>query len=334
MAEVLSQSQIDELLNSMAGGGAPPPEEKEPEDNYKLYDFSSPKKFTNERMRLLRGVYDNYARLVALRLNGVLRTMCESEVITVEEQRYFEFNNMLSDTDVMTVLEVKIPGEGKALPMMFHASQKLVLSIIDRMLGSSGSEPDVDMSYTYTELEMAVYQKIMSYIMEVTVGAWSNYAELSIIHERLEDNPAFFGEVSLDEPVVIVMLNVKINEIDGIITVCVPGTYLTEVFASIEKKTFADGVDESMQLRAGEHILTALNKSHLEVKATIGNAQLPLESVYSLKVGDVIDLAMHKDSDVTLHVEGQPWFEGKLGVYNKNTAVLINRRFSKKLMSE
>ena len=51
MSEVLSQSQIDLILNSMRDGGdsaqqAPEPEVKKEEQGYKKYDFYSPKKFT------------------------------------------------------------------------------------------------------------------------------------------------------------------------------------------------------------------------------------------------------------------------------------------------
>ena len=48
MAEVLSQSQIDALLNSMQNGGGAEEEKKEegPEIKYKKYDFYSPKKYT------------------------------------------------------------------------------------------------------------------------------------------------------------------------------------------------------------------------------------------------------------------------------------------------
>ena len=47
MPEVLSQSQIDALLNSMnSGGDKPPAEEEKPEKKYRKYDFTNPKKFT------------------------------------------------------------------------------------------------------------------------------------------------------------------------------------------------------------------------------------------------------------------------------------------------
>ena len=55
MPEVLSQSQIDALLNSMnsGGGGASPAEEEPQEKKYRKYDFSSPRKFTKDRLKMI-----------------------------------------------------------------------------------------------------------------------------------------------------------------------------------------------------------------------------------------------------------------------------------------
>ena len=53
MSEVLSQSQIDALLNSMKGGGddsaAPQEKEEKKEIQYRKYDFYSPRKITTEK---------------------------------------------------------------------------------------------------------------------------------------------------------------------------------------------------------------------------------------------------------------------------------------------
>ena len=78
------------------------------------------------------------------------------KVITVEEQRYHEFNNSMGDNDVMELLYLKLPDDSKNLPMMFHISQSLVVNIVDRMLGGEGDEQDLDAGYSYTDIELAL----------------------------------------------------------------------------------------------------------------------------------------------------------------------------------
>ena len=71
MADVLSQSQIDMLLNSMRGGDAEADKkEVKEEKKYKSYDFYSPKKFTKDKLKILKGIYDNYCRIIVSQLNG------------------------------------------------------------------------------------------------------------------------------------------------------------------------------------------------------------------------------------------------------------------------
>ena len=78
MAEVLSQSQIDALLNSMqSGGGAEEKKEEKPEIKYKKYDFYSPKKYTKDRLKMLRTIYDNYARIASSQINGLFKVASE-----------------------------------------------------------------------------------------------------------------------------------------------------------------------------------------------------------------------------------------------------------------
>ena len=104
MSEVLSQSQIDALLNSMmsGGGGEDQAEDKKPEKKYRKYDF------TKDRIKMLNGIFENYTRVIGSRLNAQMRTTCEIEVGSIEEQKFFEFNNALTEGDVLTMVDVTI----------------------------------------------------------------------------------------------------------------------------------------------------------------------------------------------------------------------------------
>ena len=90
MAEVLSQSQIDALLNAVRSGEKDlnEPAEEQQEKKYRKYDFSSPRKFTKDRIKMLNGIFENYARIINSRLNARLRFNGEITVESIEEQRY------------------------------------------------------------------------------------------------------------------------------------------------------------------------------------------------------------------------------------------------------
>ena len=70
MADVLSQKQIDELLNSFNTQGSNAFEEIEEKDdkNVKSYDFKTPKKFTKEQLKVIDNIFElpngTYAHLL------------------------------------------------------------------------------------------------------------------------------------------------------------------------------------------------------------------------------------------------------------------------------
>ena len=92
MADVLSQSQIDALLKSMSAD-APAQETKtesvqplSPEEkNYIKYDFFSPRKFTKEKMKILRSVFENYARILSSQIIVIFGLLTDLTVLFLHE---------------------------------------------------------------------------------------------------------------------------------------------------------------------------------------------------------------------------------------------------------
>ena len=232
MADVLSQSQIDALLNSMQNGDADsaPEKPKQVEKNHKKYDFYSPKKYTKDKLKMLRSIYDNYSRVAASQINGLFRVASEVEVVDVEEQRYYEFSNALNETDVITLVNVGLQDHSTNPPMVFHIAPSLMGAMIDRMLGGTGTDMTVDLSYTYTDIELDLYGKIIRYLVAITKDVWANYTELDVEFSGVEENPSMFQGISVDETVVIVMLRIQMGDIDGAMNICIPGTLLSGIF--------------------------------------------------------------------------------------------------------
>ena len=106
MADVLSQSQIDALLNSFSSEGTKAFDEIEEhkEQKIKNYDFKMPKKFTKEQLKVIDGIFEQYSRVLSSYLTGLMRIFCKVEVLQIEEQLYYEFNNALPDYVMMSMV--------------------------------------------------------------------------------------------------------------------------------------------------------------------------------------------------------------------------------------
>lgn len=329
MAEVLSQSQIDALLNSMqnADMGELEADKQPAKPKYRKYDFYSPKKYTKDKLKMLHSIYDNYSRVATSQINGLFRIASEVEVVGVEEQRYYEFGNALNETDVITLARVDLQDHSKNPPMLFHIAPVLMGVMMDRMLGGTGIDTSVDMTYTYTEIELALYEKIIRHLIGLTSDVWASYIKFDTVFERIEENPSMFQGISVDETVVIVMMRITFGEISDMMNICIPGALLGNIFDIIEKtKHLADKGERLAQRNNREELLDSIKETKMDVKAQLCVANMNLNDIYNLRVGDVIDLNKPYGSEVGVHVEGRQWFTGKLGVYNKNMAVKIQER--------
>ena len=330
MAEVLSQSQIDALLNSMrSGGDAEQAEEKQPEKKYRKYDFTTPRKFTKDRIKMLNGIFENYTRVVSSRLNAQLRTTCEIEVESIEEQKFYEFNNALMEGDVLAMVDVTIHSReagGEDIqaedPVMVYLSTSTALGMMDRMMGSEGEmEREIPMGYAYTDLELQLYEHQMREIISLMDSSWENYVPITFEYERTQVNPTLVTLLNLDETVVLVDMKLTFGGSEGRMSVVLPGNVLTSVFGEVNRESMGKKVTSEDN---SEEIFDQLRDSTLEIVAELGDTQLSLSDIYHLNVGDVLDLGRPKDSPVFLEIGGYQWFTGRIGTYKKNMAVKID----------
>ena len=300
------------------------------EDHYSKYDFYSPRKFTKEKIRLLKSVFDNYARILTSQVNGIFRTMTDITVLELRETRYYEYVNAFHENDCMTIVETYVEGKGKSnVPLMTYISPGLTLTLVSHMLGGTDSIMKTEGDYRYTDVEMALYKRIMEYIVHALGDGFSNYINAEFKIAKVESNPSMVQEVGLDETVVIVVLNVDISGLAmERIRMCLPGTLLEHMFKIIDnRKHLARGFAyENNQ----DVIMQHLRSSEFPMTGQLGIVKLDMEDLYHLKVGDVIDLNKTKNSAVKLYVGRQPWFTGKMGIFKKNIAVRIEDRIMQK----
>ncbi|MCL1808172.1 MAG: FliM/FliN family flagellar motor switch protein [Clostridiales bacterium] len=348
MGDVLTQSQIDALLNSVqqsgnfdapadkggaadagAGAGATAiAAEQDKDKKYRKYNFHTPKKFTKDRLKLLRSVYENYARLISSHLTSFLRIGCEIELFEIEEQRYYEFNNALGEESLLAFINVDIEEDGvEEDPVLLVMSNSVMYTMLDRMLGGTG-EPDGESDGTdqggYTDIEVAVYETVLEHIAPIMSDVWQNYLGIAFKFHKLEPNPNLIQVISIDEIVVIITFNVAVRDTQGQMSICLPGSILDKVFKHFEQTSIAGSRKKDSQTNnEKQNIIKGIENSVLEVKAEFDKSNILLEELYSMNVGDVLNLNLPKGSEINVNIGNKPWFKGKLGIYKDNVAVRL-----------
>ena len=105
MSEVLSQNEIDNLLQALSSGELDVEEMKDNgEKQIKNYDFARPSKFSKDHLRTLEIIFENYGRLLSTNLPAYLRKNVQVEVVNAEANTYSEFANALSNPVLLGVV--------------------------------------------------------------------------------------------------------------------------------------------------------------------------------------------------------------------------------------
>jgi flagellar motor switch protein FliM len=323
MAEVLTQNQIDELLSALKTGEVKYGEIEDmgSEKKIRSYDFKIPKKFNKEQLKTLSIIYENYGRLLSSFISGTLRTYCQVEVLSIEEQRYFEYSNALDENILIGVMELQ-PLQGTAMITM---PQVMAFSIIDRLLGGQGNSYEIEREYT--DIELALMEKVVQDISFLLKDAWSNVTEITPNFLRLESNSRQSQLVSPNETVVIIAMNLKIKDVEGELSFCMPYVILEPILEHLNTRYwFTERKASEEDRRQNKDILVRRMKSiPLELKVVLGSSNISLREVSDLQVGDVVKLDRRSDEYALVRSNKNDWFAGTLGVFRNHVAVKIEQ---------
>ena len=297
MSEVLSQNEIDNLLQALSSGELDVEEMKDNgEKQIKNYDFARPSKFSKEHLRTLEIVFEHYGRLISTNLPVYLRKNIQVEVMNSEAVTYSEFSNALSNPVVLGIVNFS-PLKGSVI---LEIASNLAYAMVDRMLGGNG-EPLAKVR-DFSEIELLIIERIMGVCVDLLREPWENVVDLHPRLERIETNSQFAQIISPSEMIAIVTINVKIGDVEGLMNICLPYLTLEPVMDKLNTKywysTIVDNKDEDFE----EYIEAMLQHVDVPVKAVLGNSAISVNDFIHLQVGDIIRLDSKVDSDLNIYV--------------------------------
>ena len=243
MADVLSQSEIDNLLKALSSGEVDVDEMKDVEEKpVKNYDFARPSKFSKEHLRTLEIIFEHYGRLLSTNLPVYLRKNIQVEVVNSEAVTYSEFANSLSNPMLLGVINFA-PLKGNILLEM---ATNIGYAMVDRMLGGMG-EP-LAKSREFSEIELLIIERLLTVCVKLLREPWKNVVELTPRLERIETNSQFAQIISPSEMIAIVTINLKIGDVEGLMNVCLPYITLDVVMDKLNTKFWYSSQQEKEEI--------------------------------------------------------------------------------------
>lgn len=318
MGEVLSQSEIDNLLAALSTGELDVDSMQDTEEKQvRNYDFNRPTKFSKEHLRTLEIIFEHYGRLISTNLPVYLRKNIQVSVASSETVAFSEFSNALSNPVILGILNFT-PLSGN---IIIELSTNLGYAMIDRMLGGDGAP--LERVREFSEIELSIISRIMTLFTQLLRDPWKNVVDLAPILSRLETNPQFAQVVPPTDMVAIVTLNMTIGDVEGYINVCLPFFTLEEVMDKLNTKFWFSTMQENHDENYEEYIEAMIRRVDIPVKAILGKSVISVSDFISLQVGDVIRLDTKVDTDMDVYVGNIRKFTALPGANEEAYAVRV-----------
>jgi len=326
LSDILSQSEIDALLNSMITGGgdtvdAPLPMSKSKEA--RLYDFANPSKFNREQLRTLENVFDNFARSVSSFLTGYLRTAAHLEVSSSEEIMYRDFNVALANPVILSMVELA-PLKNT---IIIDMSSNVGFAIIDRILGGPGF--GLNKLRDFSEIEKILLERVILQIINLLPEPWENVIPLRPKLEKIETNAQFAQIIAPTDKVALVVLTIKVGSSEGNISFCLPHRVLEPIMDRLYTRYWYAQREEEGKEVYRERLALELERARVPVSVQVGKTRIMVNDFVNLQVGDIIPLDSYVSSDVNVMVGNMHKFHAKPGTSRGKYAVQITHLVEK-----
>lgn len=318
MGEVLSQNEIDSLLQALSSGELDAEEIKDSnEKQIKNYDFARPAKFSKEHLRTLEIIFEHYGRLLSTNLSVYLRKNVQVEVMNAEAATYLEFSNALSNPILLGIVNFA-PLQGNIL---VEFASNLGYTMVDRMLGGLG-EP-LDKMRDFSEIELLIVERILTVAVNLLREPWENVVDIHPRLERIETNSQFAQIITPSEMTAIVTINIRIGEVEGLMNICLPYLTLEDVMDKLNTKYWYSTMQNKDEKQYTEAIEALIAKAPMPIKAVLGNSTISVSDFSGLQVGDIIRLDTKVDDELDVFVGNMRKFTALPGSTGDKYAVRI-----------
>jgi len=177
----------------------------------------------------------------------------------------------------------------------------------------------------FTEIELALVERVLRQQCSVFDEAWDKVIELSMQIDRIETSPQFAQITAPNEPVAVVIVNITMGEETGLMSICIPQTAIEPVAQQLNTRMwFSSGIRDDGR---GEERMAALTGMlmHTPIPMTAYFEQTPatVQDIVNLQIGDVIKLDHAVDIPLTINVQHIPKFKATIGTLGHKYAMQV-----------
>ncbi|MCK5882151.1 MAG: flagellar motor switch protein FliM [Bacteriovoracaceae bacterium] len=326
MAQVLSQDEVDALLNAVNDGdvdemddadGADFDSDDDSDENIQPYDLTNQDRVIRGRMPILEIIYERFIRQFRVSLSNSLRKISTISMISTDLLKFGEFVNTLPIPSCMCIMRFnELRG-----PALLVFESKLAYAIIDSYFGGTDRPFTKIEGKEFTQIELSFMKKVMDMAISDLEDAWSPVHRIDAQYIRTEINPQFVGVVPPSDVIIATTLEVEFEAASGTIMIVVPYSTIEPIKQKLSSSFQTDN-------DIADTIWTTAMNAHIrETDATLvvklGEAVMTVGDLLTLEKGDIIPLQQEAAGEVSMEVEGVEKMKALIGTYKGSRAIQV-----------
>ena len=314
--QILSQGEVDALLQGIAGDSGTP-EHEETRTGVRSYDISSQEKIVRGRMPNLEIINERFARNIRIGLFNLIHKSPEISIGGIKVQKYSAFLREIVVPTNFNIMSVR-PLRGSGLIV---CDPSLVFAVVDALFGGTGKFRTRIEGRDFSPTEQRIIQRLVEVVTTEYERAWTGVYPLELEYQRSEMLPQFASIATPSEVVVSTSFAMEIGETSGSIHFCIPYSTLEPIRDVLYSTVQGDGNEPDH--RWVNQMKSQIQEAEVELVVELAHAPATVEQLLAFKPGDFIELDLERG--IQAKVAGVPVFDCHYGTSNGKYALKVDQ---------
>lgn len=260
-----------------------------------------------ERLPMMEVIFDRFA----LSLGSALKSF--SSVTTEVKLDAFEY---MSCGEALENLPAPwLVAVGSAEPwggtLALVIDPDLLFTMLETMLGGRSAGTAQWTPRSFTSIEKRLATRLCDVVLKDLGEAFADVSKVAFTVDHLENSPHSTVLAPPGSPCVKITLDVSVEGPGGKLILVIPNMAFEPARAMLAQSFFGGeiGGDSSWQAQLAE----SLQGTDVDLVAILHELKLPLSDVLRWRCGDVLDLGIDTESEVTVSVSGKRMFRAAMG---------------------
>ncbi|BAK81036.1 flagellar motor switch protein FliM [Candidatus Arthromitus sp. SFB-rat-Yit] len=315
---VLSQEEIDKLLNSIESEGTSYNKPNILQKNVKKYDFKRPQKFTKDHMKSLSIIHENFTQYLSSYFVSVFGVQVKIEIMSTEQITFHEF--VFSMPNPTTIISFEMPPLFGNIFMGLESSLSVLL--LNSLLGSNDRK-NLGIMREFSDIDKKILTQVSNEILNIIRVSWDDIISVEPKFVNLETNPSTVQSMGPNEPILFVTFKIEIEGAAYFMYICLPYISIEKIGDKLNRDYLVKTNTEEEVEIIKKSIRKELNSVNIELEAILDRKFISIQDFLSLQPNDIIILNKKCNSPVEIYIEERLIFNGVLGLVGENKGVKI-----------